>query len=75
MGTVVPFRRRVSRAVIAKLIELGYLRPAKRYKEGVIEHAVARLSHALQRDDVICNGDLSRDLLPAPGKVLSADDE
>jgi hypothetical protein len=41
MDTVLPFRRRVaSRAVIAKLVELGYLRPAKRDNEGVVEHAV-----------------------------------
>jgi hypothetical protein len=71
MGTVVPFWRRVaSRAVIVKLIELGYLRPAKRYKEGVVEHAVERLRHALQRDGVISEGDLSRDLLQ---RTLHAD--
>ena len=59
MGTVLPFRRRVaSRAVIVKLIELGYLRPAKRFNEGVVEHAVERLKWTLQQDGVIC--DLSR---------------
>jgi hypothetical protein len=67
MGAVIPFRRRAaSRAVIAKLIELGYLRPANRYNEGVVEHAVERLGQALQRDGVICEGDLSRHLLPQP---------
>jgi hypothetical protein len=64
MGTVIPYRRRAaSRAVIAKLVELGYLRPAKSYNEGVVEHAVERLRQALQRDGVIF-GDLSRHLRP-----------
>jgi hypothetical protein len=61
--------------VIVKLIALGYLRAAKRYKEGVVEHAVERLRRALQRKGVICEGDLSCDILPAPSEVLSADDE
>jgi hypothetical protein len=60
---------------IVKLVEFGYLRPAKRHREGVVERAMERLSHALQRKGVICEGDLSRDMLPAPNKVLSADDE
>jgi hypothetical protein len=75
MGTVLPFRRRVaSRAVIVKLVELGYLRPAKRYNEGVVDHAVERLQRTLQRDGVIFDGDLSGDVPPA-GKVFSADHE
>ena len=70
MGTVLPFRRRVaSRAVIVKLVELGYLRPAKRFNEGVVDHAVERLRRALQRKGVICEGGLSRDMLPAPNEV------
>jgi hypothetical protein len=41
MGIVVQFRRPVaSSEVIAKLVELGYLRPAKRHKIGVVENAV-----------------------------------
>jgi hypothetical protein len=61
---VIPFRRRAaSRAVIAKLIEFGYLRLANRYNDGVIEHAVERLGRALRRDGVICDVDLSRHLL------------
>jgi hypothetical protein len=76
MGTVLPFRRHVaSRAVIVKLVELRYLRPAKRFNEGVVDHAVERLKRTLQRDGVICEGELSRDMLPAPSEVLSADDE
>jgi hypothetical protein len=61
MGAVIPFRRRAaSRAVITKLVELRYLRPAKRYNEGVVEHAVERLRQALQRDGVIYDGDLKK---------------
>jgi hypothetical protein len=75
MGTVLPFRRRVaSRAVIVKLVELGCLRPAKRFNEGVVDHAVERLKWTLQRDGVICDGDLSGDVPPA-GEVFSADHE
>jgi hypothetical protein len=75
MGTVLPFRRRVaSRAVIEKLVELGYLRSAKRFNEGVVDHAVERLKRTLQRDGVICDGDLSGDVPPA-GRVFAADDE
>jgi hypothetical protein len=67
MGAVIPFRRRAaSHAVIAKLIELGYPRPANRYNEGVVERAVERLGQALQRDGIISQGDLWRHLLPLP---------
>jgi hypothetical protein len=72
MGAVIPFRRAASRAVIAKLVELGYLRPANRYSEGVVERAVERLGQALQRDGVICEGDLSRHLLPYRGVPLTS---
>jgi hypothetical protein len=41
-------------------------RPANRHNEGVVERAVERLGQALQRDGVICEGDLSRHLLPLP---------
>ena len=44
MGIVVQFRRPIaSSEVIAKLVELGYLRPAKRHKIGVVENAMERL--------------------------------
>jgi hypothetical protein len=60
MGIVVQFRRPVaSSEVIAKLVELRYLRPAKRHKIGVVESAVERLRQDLHRDGVICAGDLS----------------
>lgn len=60
MGIVVQFRRPVaSSEVIAKLVELGYLRAAKRHKVGVVENAVERLRQDLHRDGVICAGDLS----------------
>ena len=58
--------------MIVKLVELGYLRPAKRFNEGVVEHGMERLKWALQQDGVIC--DLSGDVPPA-GKVFSADHE
>lgn len=60
MGIVVQFRRPVaSHEVIAKLVELGYLRRTKRHKSGVVESAVERLRQDLHRDGVIGAGDLS----------------
>lgn len=60
MGIVVQFRRPVaSSEVVAKLVELGYLRRAKRHKPGVVENAVERLRQDLHRDGVISAGDLS----------------
>jgi hypothetical protein len=60
MGTVIQFRRPVaSPEVVAKLVELGYLRPAKRHKAGVVENAMERLRRDLHRDGVIRAGDLS----------------
>jgi len=60
MGTVIQFRRPVaSPEVIAKLVELGYLRPIKRHKADVVENAVERLRQDLHRDGVISAGDLS----------------
>ena len=59
MGTVIQFRRPVASAeVIANLVNLGYLQPAKRYEANAVEAAVARLGHDLSRDGVICEGDL-----------------
>jgi hypothetical protein len=63
MGIVVQFRRPVaSPEVVAKLVELGYLRRARRHKAGVIENAVERLRQDLHRDGVI----RPRDLSPVP---------
>jgi hypothetical protein len=63
MGIVLQFRRPTASAdVVARLVKLGYLRPVKRYKAGVIENAVERLRRDLHRDGVITAGDLS----PAP---------
>jgi hypothetical protein len=60
MGIVIQFRRPVaSPEVIAKLVELGYLRPTKRHKADVVENAVQRLRQDLHRDGVISAGDLS----------------
>jgi hypothetical protein len=60
MGIVLQFRRPVaSPEVVAKLVELGYLRPTKRHKVSVIESAIERLRQDLHRDGVISNGDLS----------------
>jgi hypothetical protein len=65
MGIVIQFRRPVaSTEVIAKLVELGYLRPTKRHKADVVENAVERLRQDLHRDGVISAGDLS----PAPAE-------
>ncbi len=58
MGNVVQFRRPLaSAAVIAKLVELGYLRHAKHHKVAAIENAIARLKEDLCRDGVICGSD------------------
>jgi hypothetical protein len=66
MGIVIQFRRPVaSPEVIAKLVELGYLRPTKRHKAGVVENAIERLRQDLHRDGVISAGDLSPPLVKA----------
>lgn len=71
MGIVIQFRRpSASAEVVAKLVELGYLRPAKRHKAGVIENAVERLRRDLHRDGVIRAGDL----LPVPEERKQARD-
>jgi hypothetical protein len=67
MGVVIQFRRAVaSPEVISKLVKLGYLRPAKRYKRGPIEKALARLGQDLYCAGVIAAGDLSCDLTRMP---------
>jgi hypothetical protein len=71
MGIVIQFRRPVaSPEVIAKLVELGYLRPTKRHKADVVEKAMERLRQDLHRDGVISAGDLS----PPPAKTASERD-
>ncbi len=79
MGIVIQFRRpAVSAAVVAKLVELGYLRPAKRHKAGVIESAVERLRRDLHRDGVIRAGDLSivvKEEKPPQGRAASGSSE
>jgi hypothetical protein len=71
MGVIIQFRRPVaSPEVIAKLVELGYLRPTKRHKAGVVENAMERLRQDLHRDGVIGAGDLS----PPPAKTASERD-
>ena len=57
LGTVIQFGRPASAEVIANLVKLGYLQPAKRYEANALEAAVARLRHDLRRDGVICEGD------------------
>jgi hypothetical protein len=76
MGAVLPFRHRVaSRTVIGELVKLGYLRPAKRYDEGMVKNAMARLRQALQRDGFIGEGDLSRAMFPLPRRVPGAEED
>ncbi|HML06719.1 MAG TPA: hypothetical protein VK430_01130 [Xanthobacteraceae bacterium] len=53
-----------SAKLIAELIKLGYLRPAKRHKIGTVKNALARLRQDLCQSGVIWEGDLSRHLLP-----------
>ena len=61
VGSVVYLRRAVaSPAVIAKLVDLGYLQNAKRHRASAIENAIERLRSDLCRDGVIWEGDLSR---------------
>jgi hypothetical protein len=61
MGNVIQFRPRVASAkTIAKLVELGYLPPAKRHKSSAIENAIRRLRQNLYRDGVISDADLLR---------------
>jgi hypothetical protein len=62
MGTVIQFRRPVASAeVIANLVKLGYLRPAKRYEANAVEAAVAQLRRDLSRDGVISERDLPQE--------------
>jgi hypothetical protein len=71
MGIVIQFRRPIaSPEVIAKLVELGYLRPTKRHKASIVESAMERLRQDLYRDGVISAGDLS----PPPVKAASERD-
>jgi hypothetical protein len=61
MGGVIRFERPIaSSAVIAKLLELGYLQPGARHRSTAVKKAVDRLRGDLIRDGVISDGDLSR---------------
>jgi hypothetical protein len=73
MGSIVFFRRPVaSRAVIEKLVALGYLQQAKRHRASAIERAIERLRRDLCRDGVIWDGDLSRgNVKDQPGMSLA----
>jgi hypothetical protein len=58
VGNVIQFRRPVaSHAVIAKLVELGYLQSGKRHKNGAVENALAQLKSDLCRDGVVRSSD------------------
>jgi len=60
MGGVIRFERPIaSSAVIAKLLELGYLQPGARHRPTAVKKAVDRLRGDLIRDGVISDGDLS----------------
>jgi hypothetical protein len=59
LSNIIWLRRRIaSPLVIAKLVELGYLKQAKRDNARAVENAIVRLRQRLYRDGVIC-GDLS----------------
>jgi hypothetical protein len=59
LSNIIWLRRRIaSPLVIAKLLELGYLKQAKRDNARAVENAIVRLRQRLYRDGVIC-GDLS----------------
>ena len=61
MGNVNRFGRPVASAVvIAKLLQLGYLKPTKRYKPNVIFKAVECLKADLWHAGVIEAGDLTK---------------
>ena len=61
MGSVNRLRRSVaSTLVIARLVRLGYLRPAKRYKPNVILQPVERLKSDLRHVGIIEDGDLTK---------------
>ena len=61
MGSVNRLRRSVaSTLVIARLVRLGYLRPAKRHKPNVILQAVERLKSDLWHVGIIEDGDLTK---------------
>jgi hypothetical protein len=58
-GRSVRFKRPIaSLAVITRLVELGYLRPAAHHRAGAIEQAIGSLRIELVRDGVILGPDL-----------------
>jgi hypothetical protein len=63
VGNIIQFRRPVaSHAVIAKLVELGYLQPGKRHNSSAVENALARLKNDLYRDGVVRSSDTLNDI-------------
>ena len=61
MGGVIRFERpTASSAVTTKLVELGFLQAGARHRANAVKRAIDRLRRDLIRDEVICDGDLSR---------------
>jgi len=61
MGSINRSRRPgASTLVIAKLVQLGYLRPAKRYRPEAVDKAVERLKRDLWHVGAIEGGDLTK---------------
>jgi len=57
VSNVIQFRRPVvSYAVIAKLVQLGYLHRGRRHKNNAVENAIALLRADLCRDGIISGG-------------------
>ena len=59
-GVVYLWRPTASHALVAKLVELGYLQQAKRHRASAIENAIERLRGDLCRNGAVSEGDLSR---------------
>ena len=70
MGSVNRSRRPgASTLVIAKLIQLGYLRPSKRYRSEAVDKAVERLKRDLWHVGAIEGGHLTKIDKAAPGSA------
>jgi hypothetical protein len=52
-GTVGSKQPAASSAIIAKLIEFGYLKPGARYRAGAIEKAIGKLRNDLIRGGIL----------------------
>ncbi len=62
VSNIIWLRGRIaSPLVITKLVELGYLMPAKRQSARAVENAIFRLRQRLYHDGIISAGDLSGD--------------